>query len=121
MLLQLINQSVNELLCALDDQRLGSLRRAERDHRRGLVRHERGGPPPFRARRRRTAGRPAVAESPIRHLERELGVRLLDRTPQGAVHTAAGEVFLPRAKALLKSAAQAAASATAADYRTSAT
>jgi DNA-binding transcriptional LysR family regulator len=50
----------------------------------------------------------------IRQLERQLGARLFDRTPQGAVLTAAGEVFLPRAKALLKSAAQAAAAATAA-------
>ncbi|MFF5108492.1 LysR substrate-binding domain-containing protein [Streptosporangium sp. NPDC000509] len=45
----------------------------------------------------------------IRSLERQLGVRLLDRTPQGARLTEAGEVFLPRAKALLRSSAQAAA------------
>ena len=44
----------------------------------------------------------------IRRLEQELGARLLDRTPQGTQLTAAGEVFLPRAKALLRSAAQAA-------------
>jgi DNA-binding transcriptional LysR family regulator len=50
----------------------------------------------------------------IRQLERELGVRLLDRTPQGTQLTEAGQVFLPRAKALLRSAAQAAASARAA-------
>ncbi len=50
----------------------------------------------------------------IRQLERQLGVRLLDRTPQGSRLTEAGEVFLPRAKALLRSAAQAAASARAA-------
>src|SRR6201991_3295741 len=45
----------------------------------------------------------------IRRLEQELGVRLLDRTPQGTRLTEAGEVFLPRAKALLRSTAQAAA------------
>jgi DNA-binding transcriptional LysR family regulator len=50
----------------------------------------------------------------IRHLEQLLGARLLDRTPQGSRLTAAGEVFLPRAKALLRSAAEAAASTRAA-------
>jgi DNA-binding transcriptional LysR family regulator len=50
----------------------------------------------------------------IRRLEQQLGARLLDRTPQGSRLTAAGEVFLPRAKALLRSAAQAAASTRAA-------
>ncbi|MBF8184750.1 LysR family transcriptional regulator [Nonomuraea sp. K274] len=45
----------------------------------------------------------------IRRLEQQLGARLLDRTPQGTRLTEAGEVFLPRAKALLRSAAQAAA------------
>ena len=45
----------------------------------------------------------------IRRLEQQLGVRLLDRTPQGTRLTEAGEVFLPKAKALLSSAAQAAA------------
>ncbi|MBE3014734.1 LysR family transcriptional regulator [Microbispora sp. NEAU-D428] len=45
----------------------------------------------------------------IRHLERQLGARLLDRTPRGTRLTEAGEIFLPRAKALLRSAAQAAA------------
>jgi DNA-binding transcriptional LysR family regulator len=44
----------------------------------------------------------------IRHLEQQLGTRLLDRTPQGTRLTEAGEVFLPRARALLRSAAQAA-------------
>jgi DNA-binding transcriptional LysR family regulator len=38
-----------------------------------------------------------------------LGARLLDRTPQGSRLTEAGEVFLPQAKALLRTAAQAAA------------
>jgi len=50
----------------------------------------------------------------IRRLERQLGARLLDRTPRGTELTAAGEVFLPRAKALLRSAAQAAAATRAA-------
>lgn len=45
----------------------------------------------------------------IRRLERQLDARLLDRTPRGTVLTEAGTVFLPRAKALLRSAAQAAA------------
>jgi DNA-binding transcriptional LysR family regulator len=50
----------------------------------------------------------------IRHLEQQLGARLLDRTPQGTRLTEAGEVFLPRAKAMLRSAAQAAAATRAA-------
>jgi DNA-binding transcriptional LysR family regulator len=50
----------------------------------------------------------------IRHLEQQLGARLLDRTPQGSRLSEAGEVFLPRAKALLRAAAQAAADARAA-------
>jgi DNA-binding transcriptional LysR family regulator len=50
----------------------------------------------------------------IRHLEQELGARLFDRTPQGTSLTEAGEVFLPRAKALLRSATQAAAATRAA-------
>src|ERR1700742_3868776 len=45
----------------------------------------------------------------VRRLEQELGARLLDRTPRGSQLTAAGEVFLPRAKALLRSAGEAAA------------
>ena len=45
----------------------------------------------------------------IRRLEQQLGARLLDRTPQGTRLTEAGEVFLPKARALLRSAAQAAA------------
>ena len=45
----------------------------------------------------------------IRRLEQQLGARLLDRTTQGTQLTEAGEVFLPQAKALLRSAAQAAA------------
>ena len=50
----------------------------------------------------------------VRRLEQQLGARLFDRTPQGTRLTAAGEVFLPKAKAILKSAAQAAAAAKAA-------
>ncbi|GAA2152491.1 LysR family transcriptional regulator [Actinomadura napierensis] len=45
----------------------------------------------------------------IRRLEQQLGARLLDRTPQGTRLTEAGEVFLPLARAMLRSAAQAAA------------
>jgi DNA-binding transcriptional LysR family regulator len=50
----------------------------------------------------------------VRRLEQDLGARLFDRTPQGTELTEAGEVFLPRARALLRSAAQAAAAAHAA-------
>ena len=45
----------------------------------------------------------------IARLEHDVGVRLLDRTPQGTGLTEAGEVFLPLAKALLRSAGQAVA------------
>jgi DNA-binding transcriptional LysR family regulator len=45
----------------------------------------------------------------IARLEQQLEARLLDRTPQGSVLTEAGEVFLPLAKTLLRSGAQAAA------------
>jgi DNA-binding transcriptional LysR family regulator len=47
----------------------------------------------------------------IRRLEHQVGVRLFDRTPQSTQLTEAGEVFLPRAKALLRSAVQATAQA----------
>ena len=50
----------------------------------------------------------------VRRLEQQLGARLLDRTPQGTALTEAGEAFLPRARALLRSAAQAAAATRAA-------
>jgi DNA-binding transcriptional LysR family regulator len=50
----------------------------------------------------------------IRSLEQQLGARLLDRTPQGSRLTEAGEVFLPRAQALLQSAAEATAATRAA-------
>ena len=50
----------------------------------------------------------------IRGLEQRLGARLLDRGPQGTSLTEAGQAFLPRAKALLRLAAQARAAARAA-------
>ena len=50
----------------------------------------------------------------VARLEQQLGARLLDRTPQGTALTEAGEVFLPRAKAMLRAAAQAAAATRAA-------
>jgi DNA-binding transcriptional LysR family regulator len=50
----------------------------------------------------------------IRGLERLLGATLFDRTPHGTRLTEAGEVFLPRARALLRSSAQAVAATRAA-------
>ena len=50
----------------------------------------------------------------IQGLEQRLGARLFDRSPQGTTLTEAGEVFLPRARALLRLAAQARAAARAA-------
>jgi DNA-binding transcriptional LysR family regulator len=50
----------------------------------------------------------------IRRLERQVGVRLVDRTPRGSRLTEAGQAFLPRAQALLRSAATAVAAARAA-------
>ncbi|MFG2966098.1 LysR family transcriptional regulator [Streptomyces sp. NPDC048288] len=47
----------------------------------------------------------------IRRLEQQLGARLLDRTPRGTRLTEAGEVFLPQARDLLRTAGRAAASA----------
>ncbi|MFJ7208305.1 LysR family transcriptional regulator [Streptomyces sp. NPDC098789] len=49
---------------------------------------------------------PALSRQ-IQRLEKHLGARLLDRVPQGALLTAAGEKFLPRARALLQAAHQA--------------
>jgi DNA-binding transcriptional LysR family regulator len=43
----------------------------------------------------------------VHRLEQQLGARLLDRTPRGSRLTEAGAVFLPQAKALLRTAAQA--------------
>ncbi len=51
----------------------------------------------------------------IRSLEKELGVRLFDRTAHGSRLTEAGEAFLPHAIALLRSATRAAAAARAAE------
>ncbi len=45
----------------------------------------------------------------VRRLEQQVGARLLDRTPQGTRLTEAGEVFLARATALLRSAERAVA------------
>ncbi|MGI5454869.1 LysR substrate-binding domain-containing protein [Streptomyces sp. CA-249302] len=50
----------------------------------------------------------------IASLEQQVGARLLDRTPRGTRLTEPGEVFLRRARALLRSAEQAAAEARAA-------
>jgi DNA-binding transcriptional LysR family regulator len=47
----------------------------------------------------------------IQRLEDRLGVRLLDRTPQGSLLTEAGKAFLPEAQALLQAARQAALTA----------
>jgi DNA-binding transcriptional LysR family regulator len=47
----------------------------------------------------------------IQRLEHRLGVRLLDRTPQGSLLTEAGKAFLPEAQALLHAARQAALTA----------
>ncbi|WP_205752140.1 LysR family transcriptional regulator [Cryptosporangium phraense] len=55
---------------------------------------------------------PALSRQ-IMRLEQQLGVRLLDRTPQGSRLTEAGRVFLPQALGLLRSARQAAHAATA--------
>lgn len=49
---------------------------------------------------------PALSRQ-IQRLEKHLGARLLDRTPQGARLTPAGQSFLPRAQALLQAAHQA--------------
>jgi DNA-binding transcriptional LysR family regulator len=51
----------------------------------------------------------------IRRLDRQVGVRLLDRGPQGSRLTEAGEVFLPLAEELLRAAGRAAAVTRAAD------
>ncbi|MFH8804268.1 LysR family transcriptional regulator [Streptomyces sp. NPDC017936] len=49
---------------------------------------------------------PALSRQ-IQRLEKYLGTRLLDRTPQGTRLTPAGRTFLPRAQALLQAARQA--------------
>lgn len=53
---------------------------------------------------------PALSRQ-IQRLEHRLGVRLLDRTPQGAVLTEAGQAFHPEAQALLRAARRAALTA----------
>ncbi|SFF31315.1 DNA-binding transcriptional regulator, LysR family [Actinacidiphila alni] len=50
----------------------------------------------------------------IRRLEQQVGARLLDRTPRGTRLTEAGTAFLPRARALLRAAEEAAGLARAA-------
>ncbi|BBY14518.1 LysR family transcriptional regulator [Mycolicibacterium litorale] len=50
---------------------------------------------------------PALSRQ-IQRLERDLGVRLFDRTPQGSRLTEAGRAFLPKARALLHDARRAA-------------
>ncbi|MEV5649598.1 LysR substrate-binding domain-containing protein [Nocardia sp. NPDC052254] len=50
----------------------------------------------------------------INRLERQLGVRLLDRGPRGTRLTEAGEVFLPQARTLLRTAGRVVAQARAA-------
>ncbi|MGP2439542.1 LysR family transcriptional regulator [Streptomyces sp. JW3] len=54
----------------------------------------------------------------IRRLEQQLGARLLDRSPRGTALTEAGQVFLPFAENLLRSAAQAATRTRAAAHPT---
>ena len=49
---------------------------------------------------------PALSRQ-IQRLEKYLGTRLLDRTPQGTRLTRAGQTFLPQAQALLRAARQA--------------
>ncbi len=66
----------------------------------------------------RAAHRLAIAQPPlsqqIRRLERELGYPLFERTPTGVVPTRAGEALLPHARALLRAADGAVATAAAA-------
>jgi DNA-binding transcriptional LysR family regulator len=57
---------------------------------------------------------PSSLSRQITRLERQVGTRLLDRTPQGTRLTAAGRAFLPLAAEALRLAAQAAATARAA-------
>jgi DNA-binding transcriptional LysR family regulator len=57
---------------------------------------------------------PSSLSRQITRLERQVGARLLDRTPRGSQLTEAGQVFLPLATEALRTAAQAAARARAA-------
>src|SRR3954465_2870588 len=56
-----------------------------------------------RAAERRHVAQPAVSEQ-VRKLEQELGVRLLNRTPQSVSLTPAGAVFLREARRVLEQA-----------------
>ena len=53
-----------------------------------------------RASRRLRIAQPAVSRQ-IKNLESELGCPLFSRTPRGMALSSAGEVFLPRARAIL--------------------
>jgi DNA-binding transcriptional LysR family regulator len=57
---------------------------------------------------------PSSLSRQITRLERQVGARLLDRTPRGSQLTEAGQIFLPLATEALRTAAQAAALARAA-------
>lgn len=63
-----------------------------------------------RAAERLRVAQPSLSRQ-IRRLEDRVGTRLLDRTSRGTHLTPAGEQFLPRARVLLRLAAQAAAAA----------
>jgi DNA-binding transcriptional LysR family regulator len=54
-----------------------------------------------RASRRLRVAQPAVSRQ-IKNLESELGCTLFSRTPRGMALSSAGEVFLPRARAILR-------------------
>lgn len=66
-----------------------------------------------RAAARLRVAQPSLSRQ-VRRLEQQVGARLLDRTPRGTRLTEAGEVFLPLAEELLRSATEAAARARAA-------
>lgn len=60
-----------------------------------------------RASQRLRVAQPALGRQ-VNDLEEELGVKLLERSPRGAVLTGAGEAFLPEARAVLQRAEEAA-------------